>query len=89
MWKTSARNCATVSPLPPPAFNALRVLKIRVLLLKAYLRGITKGPEEVLLRLKPGDTFAESDLAGAYAALQSKDKNARQHVSLRKLEGWR
>ncbi|MBW3636956.1 MAG: transcription-repair coupling factor, partial [Armatimonadetes bacterium] len=74
-------------PLPPPAFNALRVLKIRVLLLKAYLRGITKGPEEVLLRLKPGDTFAESDLAGAYAALGSKDKNARQHVSLRKLEG--
>jgi transcription-repair coupling factor (superfamily II helicase) len=74
-------------PLPPPAFNTLRVLKIRVLLLKAYLRGITKGPEEVLIRLKPGDTFAESDLSGAYAALQAKDKTARQHLSVRRLEG--
>jgi transcription-repair coupling factor (superfamily II helicase) len=74
-------------PLPPPAFNSLRILKIRVQLLKAYLRGITKGPEEVLIRLKPGDTFAESDLTGAYAALQAKDKTARQHISLRKLEG--
>lgn len=74
-------------PLPPPAFNSLRILKIRVLLLKGYLRGITKGPEEVLIRLKPGDTFAESDLAQTYAALQAKDKTARQHISLRKLEG--
>jgi transcription-repair coupling factor (superfamily II helicase) len=74
-------------PLPPPAFNAMRILKIRILLLQAYLRGITKGPDEVLIRLKPGDTFAETDLSGAYAALQSKDKTARQHISLRKLEG--
>ena len=74
-------------PLPPPAFNALRILKIRVWLLKGYLRGITKGPEEVLIRLKPGDIFADSDLSGAYAALQQKDKTARQHLSLRKLEG--
>ncbi len=74
-------------PLPPPAFNALRILKIRVWLLKGYLRGITKGPEEVLIRLKPGDTFAESDLSGAYMILNAKDKNARQHLSVRRLEG--
>jgi len=74
-------------PLPPPAFNLLRILKIRVFLLFAHLRGITKGENEVLIRLKPGDIFADSDLAAAYAALADKDKTARQHVSLRKLEG--
>ena len=73
--------------LPTPAFNLLRVLKIRVQLLNAYLRGITKGPEEVLIRLKPGDTFADGDLKAALKELGEKDKRASQHVSVRKLEG--
>jgi transcription-repair coupling factor (superfamily II helicase) len=74
-------------PLPAPAFNLVRILKIRVFLLHGHLRGITKGENEVLIRLKPGDQFADADLAGAYAALNQKDARSRQHVSLRKLEG--
>lgn len=74
-------------PLPPPAFNLLRIVKIRVFLLHAHLRGITKGENEVLIRLKPGDTFADSDLVAAYAAVKEKDERSKQHISLKKLEG--
>ena len=73
--------------LPAPAFNMIRILKIRVWMLKAYLRSITKSPEEVLIRLKPGDTFEDNDLKYAYKALGEKDKRALQAITLRKLEG--
>ena len=73
--------------LPAPAFNLIRVLKIRVWMLKAYLRSITKSPEEVLIKLKPGDTFEDNDLKHAYKVLGEKDKRALQTITLRKLEG--
>jgi len=73
--------------LPAPAFNLIRVLKVRVWMLKAYLRSITKSPEEVLIKLKPGDTFEDSDLKYAYKILGEKDKRALQTLALRKLEG--
>ena len=73
--------------LPAPAFNLIRVLKVRVWMLKAYLRSITKSPEEVLIKLKPGDTFEDMDLKYAYQVLGEKDKRALQTLALRKLEG--
>ncbi|BCM91449.1 transcription-repair-coupling factor [Abditibacteriota bacterium] len=74
-------------PLPPPAFNLIRTLKIRINLLRARLRSITKSPDEVLLRLQPGDSFAPEDLKAVEAAIREKDKRSEQHISLRKLEG--
>ncbi|MDQ3815339.1 MAG: transcription-repair coupling factor, partial [Armatimonadota bacterium] len=75
-------------PLPTPAFNLIRILKIRVHLLHARLRGISKTESEVLIRLKPGDRFADEDLSAVYARLSSKhDKRALQHLMLRPLEG--
>ena len=56
-------------------------------MLKAYLRSITKSPEEVLIKLKPGDTFEDGDLKYAYKILGEKDKRALQTLALRKLEG--
>jgi transcription-repair coupling factor (superfamily II helicase) len=73
--------------LPAPAFNLMRLLKVRVHLMFGYLRSITKSPTEVLVRLKPGDSFSEADLKAMFAAMNEKDKRAHQHVSLRKLEG--
>ena len=73
--------------LPAPAFNLIRILKVRVWMLKAYLRSITKSPEEVLIKLKPGDTFEDGDLKYAYKVLGEKDKRALQTIALRKLEG--
>jgi transcription-repair coupling factor (superfamily II helicase) len=75
-------------PLPVPAFNLVRILKIRVHLLHARLRGISKSETEVLIRLKPGDRFADEDSAAAYAVLRKgHDKRALQHIMLRPLEG--
>ncbi|HVF10126.1 MAG TPA: transcription-repair coupling factor [Abditibacteriaceae bacterium] len=75
-------------PLPVPAFNLVRVLKIRVHLLHARLRGISKTESEVLIRLKPGDRFADEDTAAVYAKLRgAHDRRTLQHISLRPLEG--
>jgi transcription-repair coupling factor (superfamily II helicase) len=75
-------------PLPTPVFNLLRVLKIRVYLLQARLRGITKSESEVLIRLKPGDRFEDADTSSAYARLSGDhDRRALQHISLRPMEG--
>ncbi len=73
--------------LPPAAFNLLRTLKIRIGLLRARLRSITKTPDEVLLRLQPGDSFAPEDLKAVERAVKEKDARSEQHISLRKLEG--
>jgi len=73
--------------LPPAAFNLLRTLKIRIGLLRARLRSITKTPDEVLLRLQPGDSFAPGDLKAVERAVKEKDARSEQHISLRKLEG--
>ncbi len=75
-------------PLPAPVFNLIRVLKIRVHLLNAHLRGISKSETEVLVRLKPGDRFADSDTAAVYARLNKMtDKRTLQHIALRPLDG--
>jgi transcription-repair coupling factor (superfamily II helicase) len=75
-------------PLPAPVFNLIRVLKIRVHLLNAHLRGISKSETEVLIRLKPGDRFADEDTAGVYARLNKMtDKRTLQHIALRPLDG--
>lgn len=73
--------------LPPPAFNLLRTLKIRIDLLRARLRSITKSPDEILIRLQPGDSFAPEDLKAVERAVKEKDARSEQHISLRKLEG--
>ncbi len=73
--------------LPSAAFNLLRTLKIRIGLLRARLRAITKSPDEVLLRLQPGDSFAPEDLKAVERAVKEKDARSEQHISLRKLEG--
>jgi transcription-repair coupling factor (superfamily II helicase) len=74
--------------LPQPAFNLIRVLKIRVQLLLARLRGISKSENEILIRLKIGDTFLNEDTTAVFARLnQSQDKRNLQHVSLRPREG--
>ncbi|MDF2441431.1 MAG: hypothetical protein JWN98_2415, partial [Abditibacteriota bacterium] len=75
-------------PLPAPAFNLIRVLKIRLYLLHARLRGISKSESEVLIRLKPGDRFADEDTTALYARLnKSTDKRALQHIALRPIDG--
>jgi len=75
-------------PLPAPAFNLIRILKIRVHLLHARLRGISKTESEVVIRLKPGDRFPDEDTSAVYSHLSGRhDKRALQHVMLRPLEG--
>ena len=75
-------------PLPAPAHNLLRVLRIRVLLQQARLRGISKNDTEILIRLHPGDRFRDEDTAAVYARLnKSFDARALQNVSLRPMEG--
>jgi transcription-repair coupling factor (superfamily II helicase) len=74
--------------LPLPAFNLIRVLKIRVHLLHARLRGISKSENEVLIRLKIGDNFLNEDTVAVFAKLnQSQDQRNLQHISLRPREG--
>lgn len=74
--------------LPTPAFNLLRVLRIRVHLLHAHLRSITKAEQEVLIRLKPGDRFNDDDLANVYAKLREEnDARTLQNIALRPMEG--
>ncbi|HEY0074019.1 MAG TPA: transcription-repair coupling factor [Abditibacteriaceae bacterium] len=74
--------------LPQPAFNLIRVLKIRVQLLLARLRGISKSENEILIRLKIGDTFLNEDTTAVFTKLnQSQDKRNLQHISLRPREG--
>jgi len=74
--------------LPQPAFNLIRVLKLRVWLLQARLRGISKTESEVLIRLQPGDKFQDEDTSAVYAKLQkSFDHRALHNVSLRSREG--
>ncbi|HEX8834867.1 MAG TPA: TRCF domain-containing protein, partial [Abditibacteriaceae bacterium] len=74
--------------LPTPAFNTIRILKIRVHLLHARLRGISKTESEVLIRLKPGDRFQDEDTAAVFARLTgAHDKRALQNIGLRPLEG--
>jgi transcription-repair coupling factor (superfamily II helicase) len=74
--------------LPTPAFNLLRVLRIRVHLMHAHLRGITKAEQEVLVRLKPGDRFADEDVSNVYAKLREEnDARTLQNISLRPMEG--
>ena len=74
--------------LPTPAFNLLRVLRIRVYLLHAQLRGIFKSEQEILVRLKPGDNFHDEDMAEVYGKLRE-DNDARtlQNLILRPREG--
>jgi transcription-repair coupling factor (superfamily II helicase) len=74
--------------LPTPAFNLVRVLRIRVHLLHARLRGINKSESEVLIRLQPGDRFLDEDTTAVYARLsKSFDPRALQNIALRPLEG--
>ena len=74
--------------LPQPAFNLIRVLKIRVLLLTARLRGISKSDTEVLIRLKIGDNFLPEDTKEAFAKInQASNKRDLQHISVRPREG--
>jgi transcription-repair coupling factor (superfamily II helicase) len=75
-------------PLPPPAFNMIRVLKIRVNLLHARLRGISKNESEVLIRLKPGDRFEKDDTTAVFTKLNSAhDRRTLANISLRPVEG--
>jgi transcription-repair coupling factor (superfamily II helicase) len=75
-------------PLPQPTYNLLRILRIRVHLLHARLRGISKTESEVLIRLKPGDRFADEDTSGVFARLtNSFDQRALSNMTLRPLEG--
>jgi transcription-repair coupling factor len=75
-------------PLPMPAFNLLRILRIRVHLLHAHLRGITKSEQEILIRLKPSDRFADEDIAAVYAKLREEnDARTLQNLMLRPMEG--
>jgi transcription-repair coupling factor (superfamily II helicase) len=74
--------------LPTPAFNLIRILKIRVYLLHARVRGISKTESEVLIRLKPGDRFADEDTAAVYTRLNNSfDQRVLQNIGLRPLEG--
>ena len=71
-----------------PAFNLLRVLRIRVHLMHAHLRAITKSEQEILIRLKPGDRFEDEDIASIYAKLRGEfDERAMHNIGLRKMEG--
>lgn len=75
-------------PLPTPAFNLVRILKIRVNLMQAKLRGISKSESEVLIRLKPGDQFHDDDTSAVYAQLSAAhDKRTLQNIMLKPREG--
>ncbi len=75
-------------PLPAPAFNMIRILKIRVYLLQARMRGISKNESEVLIRLKPGDRFENEDTTAVFAKLnQAHDRRTLSNITLRPLEG--
>ncbi|MBV9468264.1 MAG: DEAD/DEAH box helicase, partial [Abitibacteriaceae bacterium] len=75
-------------PLPPPAFNLVRILRVRVHLLHAHLRGISKTEREVMIRLKPGDRFVDEDTSAVYGQLtEGHDKRVLQNISLRPMEG--
>jgi transcription-repair coupling factor (superfamily II helicase) len=75
-------------PLPSPAFNLIRILKIRVNLLHAKLRGITKSESEIIIRLKPGDRFEDEDTSAVFARLSGEhDKRLLQNIILRPMEG--
>lgn len=74
--------------LPTPVFNLIRVLRIRVHLLHAQLRGISKHEQEILIRLKPGDSFEDEDMAEVYARLREEnDARTLQNLVLRPREG--
>jgi transcription-repair coupling factor (superfamily II helicase) len=74
--------------LPTAAFNLLRILRIRVHLLHAQLRSITKNEQEILIRLKPGDAFADEDMAAVYSKLREEnDARTLQNLMLRPREG--
>jgi len=74
--------------LPTPAFNTMRILRVRVHLLYAHLRGISKTESEVLIRTKPGDRLADEDMSAVFAKLNtSHDKRTLQNIGLRPLEG--
>lgn len=74
--------------LPTPAFNLIRVLRIRVHLLHAHLRSISKHEQEILIRLKPGDSFEDEDMAAVYAKLREEnDARTLQNLVLRPREG--
>jgi transcription-repair coupling factor (superfamily II helicase) len=70
---------------------AMRDLEIRGAgdhLLHARLRGISKSDYEVLVRLQPGDRFADEDTSGVYTKLTgSFDQRLLTNVQLRPLEG--
>jgi transcription-repair coupling factor (superfamily II helicase) len=75
-------------PLPAPAFNLLRILKIRVHLLHARLRGISKTESEVLVRLKPGDRFKDEDTSAVFTRLNKNfDSRILTNITLRPMEG--
>jgi hypothetical protein len=66
----------------------IRVLKIRVHLLQARVRGISKTESEVLIRLKPGDRFEKEDTMAVFAKLNaSYDRRTLANITLRPLEG--
>ncbi len=74
--------------LPTSAFNLLRILRIRVHLMHAQLRSITKSEQEILIRLKPGDAFADEDMAAVYSKLREEnDARSLQNLMLRPREG--
>ncbi len=76
-------------PLPAPAFNLIRILRIRLNLLHSRMRGISKSTEEVLVRLKPGDRFADEDIAAVQGRVSKfSDKRLSQHIALRPLDGF-
>jgi transcription-repair coupling factor (superfamily II helicase) len=76
-------------PLPAPAFNLIRVLRVRLNLLHSRLRGISKNETEALIRLKPGDRFPDEDVAAVHGRLNKlTDKRLKQHVALKPLDGF-
>jgi hypothetical protein len=57
-------------------------------LLHAQLRSITKNEQEILIRLKPGDAFADEDMAAVYSKLREEnDARTLQNLMLRPREG--
>jgi len=52
------------------------------------MRGISKS-DEVLVRLEPGDRFADEDIASVQGRVSKfSDKRLSQHIALRPLDGF-
>jgi hypothetical protein len=53
------------------------------------MRGISKSTGEVLVRLKPGDRFADEDVSAVHGRVSKfSDKRLSQHIALRPMDGF-